>query len=119
MSTTDLPGVAKQAEAACEGIPGVTSFVCPHWCTDHQSVEGELGWHQSRTMQAGPLAVSFELDADMGAPLLVEIVNGSGGSGRHVVLPVGDVESLIRALLWALNEATGAEEVRLVKGAST
>jgi len=32
-STTDLTGITKQAEAACEGIPGVTSTVCPPWCT--------------------------------------------------------------------------------------
>jgi len=32
-SPTDLTGIAKRAEAACEGIPGVTATVCPHWCT--------------------------------------------------------------------------------------
>ena len=32
MTTNNLTTMREQAEAANEGIPGVTSVVCPPWC---------------------------------------------------------------------------------------
>jgi hypothetical protein len=61
MTSTDLATIRDQAEAATEGIPGVTVVVCPPWCDDHERFDdGSADWHKSH--DEGAIAAGAEYD---------------------------------------------------------
>lgn len=71
---------------------------CPGWCTEHTVIpdegDGEAGWHQSRTLQAGGVDVQV-LDETGQVEVLIE------GPGGELRLPLEQIDALVGGLRWA------------------